>query len=76
MNLIKRRRRTMIDNTVRRNAEQSEPDFDESLGVEQLPQAELEASPGDGGQQTSDLDINEAGIATTDTPMPNHQQQG
>lgn len=66
----------MSDNTVKQNAEQqSEPDFDESLGVEQLPQAELEASPGDGDQQTSDLDVNEAGTATTDTSMPNHQQQ-
>lgn len=67
----------MSDNTVEQNAEQqSEKDFDESLGVEQLPQAELEASPGDGDQQTSDLDINDAGTATTDTPMPDNQQKG
>lgn len=37
---------------------------DESLGVEQLPQDELEASPGEGDLQASNQDVNAAGVAT------------
>jgi hypothetical protein len=43
--------------------EQLDPQEDESLGVEQLPQDELEASPGD-NTQASKLDVEAAGAAT------------
>jgi hypothetical protein len=42
----------------------NQPD-DESLGVGQLPQDELEASPGDENTKVSNLDVNAAGVATT-----------
>ena len=37
---------------------------DESLGVEQLPQDELEAVPGEDNPQAPDQDSNAAGVAT------------
>lgn len=65
----------MSDKTnEQKSKQQSEQDFDESLGVEQLPQAELEASPGDGDQQSSNLDVDEAGVATTDASTSNRKQ--
>jgi len=46
------------------NQPDSEPDS-ESLGVEQLPQDELDASPGDENSNASNLDSDAAGVATT-----------
>lgn len=47
---------------------------DESLGVEQLPQDELDASPGDEDIQAANLDVNAAGVATTPAVQV-HQQE-
>ncbi|MBW4417696.1 MAG: hypothetical protein KME13_00545 [Myxacorys californica WJT36-NPBG1] len=46
---------------------------DESLGVEQLPQDELDTSPGDEDVQATHLDVNVAGVATT--PADSSKQQ-
>ncbi|MBD2080392.1 hypothetical protein [Leptolyngbya sp. FACHB-17] len=51
---------------------------DESLGVEQLPQDELSASPGDEEIQASYLDVEAAGVATTSadsTEQPETESQ-
>ncbi|MBD1821568.1 hypothetical protein H6F51_03460 [Cyanobacteria bacterium FACHB-DQ100] len=46
---------------------------DESLGVEQLPEDELSASPGDEDIQAGSLDVNDAGVATTSADSTEQQ---
>lgn len=50
----------------------NQPD-DESLGVGQLPQDELEASPGDGDLTTSNLDVTAADTATAPADATDQQ---
>ncbi|MBW4443756.1 MAG: hypothetical protein KME10_21515 [Plectolyngbya sp. WJT66-NPBG17] len=54
------------------HAQPNQPD-DESLGVEQLPEDELSASPGDEDIQASNPDVNDAGVATTSADLTEQQ---
>ncbi|MBD1847168.1 hypothetical protein H6F89_27945 [Cyanobacteria bacterium FACHB-63] len=53
---------------------QPKPKEDEPLGVEQLPQDELSASPGDEEIQASYLDVEAAGAATTSADSTEQQE--
>lgn len=53
--------------------EQPNQQADESLGVEQLPQDELDASPGEEDAQASNLEVNAAGVATTSADSSKQQ---
>ena len=53
--------------------QQADQQADESLGVEQLPQDELDASPGDEDIQASNLDVEAAGVTTTSADSTEQQ---
>ncbi|MBD1845711.1 hypothetical protein H6F89_20330 [Cyanobacteria bacterium FACHB-63] len=54
------------------NSQSNQPD-DESLGVEQLPEDELSASPGDEDIQASNPDVKDAGVVTTSADSTEQQ---